>query len=139
MIVTCASNSAKQSRLFPKDGQHENYRADFLGQNSRLDEIHAAILQVKLRKLEQWNGLRRAVAARYRAAFRELPVGLQAETGLSNYHLFVITTPLRDKLRAHLAESNIPTLVHYPIPLYRQKAFAEFSPARCPNADLLCS
>ena len=45
----------------------------------------------------------------------------------------------RDKLRAHLAELNIPTLVHYPVPLHRQKAFAEFSPARCPNADLLCS
>jgi dTDP-4-amino-4,6-dideoxygalactose transaminase len=138
MIVTSDSNIAKQSRLLRNYGQRENY-ADILGQNSRLDEIHAAILQVKLRKLEQWNSLRRAVAAAYRAAFRELPVGLQAETGSSNYHLFVITTPQRDKLRAHLAELNIPTLVHYPVPLHRQKAFAEFSPARCPNADLLCS
>jgi dTDP-4-amino-4,6-dideoxygalactose transaminase len=139
MVVTSDSNIAKQSRLLRNYGQHENYAADILGQNSRLDEIHAAILQVKLRKLEQWNNLRRAVAARYRAAFRELPVGLQAETGSSNYHLFVITTPQRDKLRAHLADLKIPTLVHYPIPLNRQKAFAEFSPARCPNADLLCS
>jgi dTDP-3-amino-3,4,6-trideoxy-alpha-D-glucose transaminase len=139
MVVTSDSNIAKQSRLLRNYGQHENYAADILGQNSRLDEIHAAILQVKLRKLEQWNNLRRAVAARYRAAFRELPVGLQAETGSSNYHLFVITTPQRDKLRAHLADLNIPTLVHYPVPLNRQKAFAEFSPARCPNADLLCS
>src|SRR5215471_6170383 len=139
MLVTSDSNIAKQSRLLRNYGQHENYRADILGQNSRLDEIHAAILQVKLRKLEQWNSLRRAVAARYRTAFREVPVGLQAETGSSNYHLFVITTPQRDKLRAHLAELNIPTLLHYPIPLHRQKAFAEFSPARCPNADLLCS
>jgi dTDP-4-amino-4,6-dideoxygalactose transaminase len=139
MVVTSDSNIAKQSRLLRNYGQHENYASDILGQNSRLDEIHAAILQVKLRKLEQWNSLRRAVAARYRAAFRELPVGLQAETGSSNYHLFVITTPQRDKLRAHLAELNIPTLVHYPIPLHRQKAFTEFSPARCPTADLLCS
>jgi dTDP-4-amino-4,6-dideoxygalactose transaminase len=139
MVVTSDSNIAKQSRLLRNYGQHENYAADILGQNSRLDEIHAAVLQVKLRKLEQWNSLRRAVAAKYRAAFRELPVGLQAETGSSNYHLFVITTPQRDKLRAHLAELNVPTLVHYPIPLHRQKAFAKFSPARCPNADLLCS
>ena len=98
--------------------------------------LHAAILRVKLRKLDQWNNRRRAVAARYREAFRELPLGLQAETGSSNYHLFVITSPQRDKLRAHLAELNIPTLIHYPIPLHRQKAFAEFAPARCPNADL---
>jgi dTDP-4-amino-4,6-dideoxygalactose transaminase len=139
MIVTSDSNIAKQSRLLRNYGQRENYAADILGQNSRLDEIHAAILQVKLRKLEHWNSVRRAVAAKYRAAFRELPIGLQAETGSSNYHLFVITTPDRDKLRAHLAELNIPTLVHYPIPLHRQRAFAEFSPARCPNADLLCS
>jgi dTDP-4-amino-4,6-dideoxygalactose transaminase len=139
IIVTSDSNIAKQSRLLRNYGQHENHASDILGQNSRLDEIHAAILQVKLRKLEQWNRLRRAVAARYRAAFRELPLGLQADTGSSNYHLFVITAPQRDKLRAHLAELGIPTLVHYPIPLHRQKAFAEFSPHRCPNADLLCS
>ena len=139
MVVTSDSNIARQARLLRNYGQHENYASDILGQNSRLDEIHAAILQVKLRKLEQWNNKRRAVAAQYRAAFRELPLGLQVETGSSNYHLFVITTPQRDKLRAHLASVNIPTLVHYPIPLHRQKAFAEFTPDRCPNADLLCS
>jgi dTDP-4-amino-4,6-dideoxygalactose transaminase len=68
-----------------------------------------------------------------------LPVGLQAETGQSNYHLFVVTTPERDALRRHLASLEIPTLVHYPIPLPRQRAFAEFYPAKCPHADLLCS
>jgi dTDP-4-amino-4,6-dideoxygalactose transaminase len=138
MIVTSDSSVAKQARLFRNYGQVENYASDTLGQNSRLDEIHAAILRVKLRKLEEWNNRRRAVAAKYRAAFRDLPLGLQAETGSSNCHLFVVTTPQRDKLRTHLADLKIPTLVHYPIPLHRQKAFAEFSPARCPNADQVC-
>ena len=79
------------------------------------------------------------VAAKYRAAFRDLPIGMQAETGTSNYHLFVITSPQRDQLRAHLQKLDIPMLIHYPYPFHRQKAFAEFQPARCPNADVFCS
>jgi dTDP-4-amino-4,6-dideoxygalactose transaminase len=139
MIVTSDFRLAKQCRLIRNYGQYQNYSSDILGQNSRLDELHAAILRVKLRKLEDWNSRRRRVAKRYRAAFGELPVGLQAETGSSNCHLFVVTTPERDRLRAHLSDLDIPTLVHYPIPLHRQKAFSEFTPARCSNADLLCS
>jgi len=139
MIVTSDSRLAKQCRLIRNYGQYQNHTADILGQNSRLDELHAAILRLKLRKLDDWNSRRRHVAKRYRAAFGELPVGMQAETGSSNRHLFVVTTPERDELRAHLSDLNIPTLVHYPVPLHRQNAFSEFSPARCPNADLLCS
>jgi dTDP-3-amino-3,4,6-trideoxy-alpha-D-glucose transaminase len=145
MIVTSDARVARQCRLLRNYGQHENYSSEIPGQNSRLDELQAVILRVKLRKLEEWNNLRRAVAAKYRAAFaaghrdRELPLDLQAETGSSNYHLFVVAAADRDKLRAHLSDLQIPTLIHYPIPLHRQKAFAEFSPGRCPNADLLCS
>ncbi len=139
MIVTSDTRIAEQSRLLRNYGQHETYSSEILGQNSRLDELHAAILQIKLRKLDEWNRRRRAIAAEYRRAFQQLPLGLQAETGSSNYHLFVVTTPDRDRLRLHLASENIPTLVHYPLPLHRQKAFAEFGPVRCPNADLLCS
>jgi dTDP-4-amino-4,6-dideoxygalactose transaminase len=139
MIVTSDSTISKKARLLRNYGQRENYVSETLGGNSRLDEIHAAILRVKLRRLDQWNNRRRAIATKYRAAFRELPIGLQSETGASNYHLFVITSAQRDKLRAHLDESGIPTLIHYPYPLHRQKAFEEFGPVRCPNADLLCS
>jgi dTDP-4-amino-4,6-dideoxygalactose transaminase len=139
MIVTSDSVVANRSRLFRNYGQRDNYRSEMLGNNSRLDELHAAILRVKLRRLDQWNNRRRVIAAKYRAAFHDLPIGLQEETGTSNYHLFVITSPHRDKLRTHLEELSIPTLVHYPYPLHRQKAFAEFGPSRCPNADLLCS
>jgi len=139
MIVTSDSAIARKARLLRNYGQHESYSSEILGENSRLDELHAAILRVKLRRLDEWNGRRRTIALRYREAFRELPLGLQAETGSSNCHLFAVTSPQRDKLRAHLAGLDIPSLVHYPIPLHRQKAFAEFEPARCPNADALCS
>jgi dTDP-4-amino-4,6-dideoxygalactose transaminase len=138
MIVTSDIAIAQQARLLRNYGQRENYRSEVIGENSRLDELHAAILRVKLRKLDSWNIRRRQIASRYREGFRELPLGLQAETGSSNYHLFVVTCSDRDKLRAHLTELDIPTLIHYPIPLHRQRAFAEFGPARCPNADRLC-
>jgi dTDP-4-amino-4,6-dideoxygalactose transaminase len=139
MILTSDSTLANKARLLRNYGQRENYSSESLGENSRLDELHAAILRVKLRRLDEWNRRRRAVAAKYREAFRDVPIGRQAETGTSNYHLFVITSPERDKLRTHLGELGIPTLVHYPYPLHRQKAFIEFSPPRCPNADLISS
>src|SRR3989475_3562989 len=139
MLVTSDVAIAEKSRMLRNYGQRENYSSEILGQNSRLDELHAAILRVNLRRLDEWNRRRRAIAARYREAFRELPLGMQGETGRSNYHLFVITTRARDQLRAHLAGCDVPTLIHYPVPLHRQAAFVEFSPARCPNADQVCS
>jgi dTDP-4-amino-4,6-dideoxygalactose transaminase len=139
MIVTSDPGIAEQSRLLRNYGQKENYSSEILGQNSRLDEIHAAILRIQLKSLESWNRSRRRVAGRYREAFEELPLGMQSVTGASNYHLFVVTTSRRDSLRTHLASRDIPALIHYPIPLHRQKAFSEFNPDPCPNADWLCS
>src|SRR5215471_751195 len=139
MLVTSDTEIVEKARLLRNYGQREGYSSEILGDNSRLDELNAAILHVQLRKLDEWNRRRRAVAGTYREAFRELPMGMQSETGKSNYHLFVITTPHRDKLRAYLAENDIPTLIHYPVPLHRQPAFAEFGPDRCPNADQICS
>jgi dTDP-4-amino-4,6-dideoxygalactose transaminase len=139
IIVTSDAAVAERARLLRVYGQRSDYSSEFIGYNSRLDEIHAAVLRVALRRLDGWNQRRRQIAETYRKEFQDLPLTMQAETGKSNFHLFVITTPSREKLRAYLAEFEIPTLVHYPIPLHRQRAFAEFGPARCPNADLLCS
>jgi dTDP-4-amino-4,6-dideoxygalactose transaminase len=139
MLVTSSEGVADRSKLLRNYGQRENYASEIPGDNSRLDEIHAAILRLKLKSLDSWNRRRRAIAETYREGLRELPLGLQAETGQSNYHLFVVTTPQRDALRRYLAEREIPTIVHYPIPLPRQKAFEEFDPAECPNADRLCA
>ncbi len=139
MIVTSSPAFAERCRLLRNYGQRQNYSSEILGQNSRLDEIQAAILRVKLKRLEGWNRRRREIASVYRAAFAELPLSMQAEAGTSNYHLFVVATAGRDQLQGHLRSLGIPATVHYPIPLHRQKAFAGLSPARCPNADLLCS
>jgi len=141
MIVTSDRTIAERARLIRNYGQRENYFSEILGDNSRLDELQASILYVKLKRLDAWNGRRRQIAEVYRKAFAELPVTLQREQGRSNYHLFVIATSEREALRQHLLSQDIPTAIHYPIPLPRQKAFAEFltRSAACPNADRLCS
>ena len=139
MLVTSDAAIAERARLLRNYGQRENFSCEMVGHNSRLDELHAAILRVALKSLNDWNRRRREIAAIYREEFKNLPITMQAQTGNSNYHIFAITVVDRDKLRAHLAEKNIPTLIHYPLPLHRQKAFAEFNPSRCPNADVLCS
>jgi dTDP-4-amino-4,6-dideoxygalactose transaminase len=138
MLVTSERSIAERARMLRQYGQRDGQSSEILGDNSRLDEIQAAVLRVKLKKLEGWNRRRRAIAETYREALRELPIGVQAQNGKSNYHLFVVTTPMRDALRRHLASEEIPTLIHYAVPLPRHQAFAEFSPARCPNADQLC-
>lgn len=141
MIVTSDAGIAKRSRLLRNYGQRENYSSEILGDNSRLDEIHAAVLQVKLKRLDGWNRRRREIAETYREAFTGLPLKMQKETGRSNYHLFVVTTAHRDLLQAHLAAHEIPTAIHYPTPLPRQKAFADLHSTRshCPHADEFCS
>jgi len=142
MTVTSDPGIAERLRMLRNYGQRENYSSEIPGDNSRLDELQAAILRVKLKRLDDWNRRRREIAAMYRKAFADLPIRLQRETGKSNYHLFVVATPNREALRRHLAAQEIPTAIHYPIPLSRQRAFAEAQTgrtARCPEADLLCS
>jgi len=139
MLVTSDPAIAERARLARNYGQREHYVSEVPGGNSRLDELHAAVLRVKLKRLESWNQRRREIAEAYATAFKDLPLGLQARTGRSNYHLFVVTTPDRDALRRHLTSLEIPTLIHYPVPLTKQKAFADFSPRACPNAEQLCS
>jgi dTDP-3-amino-3,4,6-trideoxy-alpha-D-glucose transaminase len=141
MIVTSNGEIARLSRQIRNYGQKENYSSEIAGDNSRLDELQAAVLRVKLQRLEEGNRKRREIAAAYRKAFSDLPLTMQKETGRSNYHLLVVTTSRRDLLRQHLAANDIPVAIHYPIPLPRQKAFAELRSGRsahCPNAEGFC-
>jgi dTDP-3-amino-3,4,6-trideoxy-alpha-D-glucose transaminase len=142
MIVTSNADVARQARLLRNYGNRENYMSEIPGDNSRLDEIHAAILRVKLKRVDAWNRRRREIGAAYRSAFAEMPFAMQKETGRSNYHLFVIASSERDALRQHLAAQGIPTAIHYPIPLDRLKAFEHIRSSRsrpCVNAEQLCA
>jgi len=114
---------AERARRLRNEGQSERHHHVELGLNSRLDELQAALLQARLPFLEAWTARRRAIAERYRAGLwhgeiRLLAPPVQPETHV--HHLFVITTPRRDALQAHLAQAGIQTLCHYPVPVHLQ-------------------
>lgn len=109
-------------------GSPRKYVFDYRGRNSRLDEIQAAVLRVKLRYLDEENDRRRKVAERYYAELSSTAVRLpeRLPDAENVYHLFPILTAQRDALQAHLKERGIGTIVHYPIPPHRQRCYAEW-------------
>jgi len=104
-------------------GQMEKNYFYEIGKNSRLDEIQAAILRVKLRYLDLWNKGRRKVAKLYKQNLKDIKTQRITKKGVSNYHLFVIEHPKRDALREFLAKKGIQTLIHYPLPMHLQKCY----------------
>jgi dTDP-4-amino-4,6-dideoxygalactose transaminase len=117
---------ADRVRLLRNYGSREKYHHEILAFNSRLDPMQAALLRVKLRKLDEWNDRRRAVAARYSAAFADagplLPpvVGDRMDPA---WHLYVVQHPRRDSLREHLQAEGIGTIMHYPVPPHLTPAY----------------
>ncbi len=97
-----------------------------LGFNSRLDTVHAAILRLKLRHLDEWNGRRRKIAQTYRDLLATTRVGLPSEQPWAHhvYHLYVGRHPFRDKLLSFLKENGVSGGIHYPLPLNQQKPYA---------------
>jgi len=121
-LVTNSSHVAKQVKILRNVGQQKKCLHTLQGYNSRLDAIHAAILRVKLRRLDQWNARRRTIADAYRAAFAHLPLRcVEVPTKVTpNYHLFVIEVSRREQLAHYLADRGIATGIHYPIPVHLQ-------------------
>jgi len=113
-------------RRLRNGGQSDRYRHEVSGLNSRLDEMQAAILRVKLRHLDAWGERRRALAAIYHDELRGCGLELPVEQAYARavYHLFVVRHPRRDALAAALKERGVGTLIHYPIPLHLQPCFA---------------
>jgi len=111
-------------RQLAQYGWKQRYVSDEPGMNSRLDELQAAILRVKLRTLDADNERRRQIARRYDEALRSfVTVPYMPERQLSVYHLYVIRHPERERLRAHLSECGIGTAIHYPTPIHLQPAY----------------
>lgn len=131
MVLTSREDIAAAVRRLRDHGSPRKYEHVELGYSSRLDELQAALLRVKLRHLPAWNEARRAVAARYRALLRGAPLVLAEEVAPAHhiYHQFTVRTPKRDALVAALGEAGIGTAVHYPIPIPAQPLFA------MPDAD----
>ena len=106
-------------------GSAVKYYNDERGVNSRLDPIQAAVLSVKLKHLDTWNKRRQHIATTYSQVLDGLELGLPTvpEWAEPVWHLYVVATPERDALQAHLASVGIQTLIHYPVPPHLQKAY----------------
>ena len=109
------------------------------GWNSRLDALQAAVLAIKLKKLDEWNARRRAAAEFYRLALAGLPLALPVEPDYAEhvYHLYVVRAAGREALRKALSERGVGVGLHYPIPLHLQAAYAHLGlpPGSFPNAE----
>jgi dTDP-4-amino-4,6-dideoxygalactose transaminase len=126
-VTTNDAEVARKIRMLRDHGQAQKYYHDMEGYNGRLDAIQAGILRVKLRHLAAWNEQRRQSAREYRNLFgsRDAEVGLPFEPSSVKavYHLYVIRVADRIELQRRLAEANIGTAIHYPVPLHLQKAY----------------
>jgi dTDP-3-amino-3,4,6-trideoxy-alpha-D-glucose transaminase len=147
MVTTDEPAIAHRVRLLRNGGQSTRYRHEILGVNSRLDELQAAILGVRLRHLDADNDRRRAIAARYTAALTGV-AGIVPPAVASQvepvFHLYVVRAVDRATVAARLDAAGIETAVHYPTPTHRQPAYAELvtggagggrPAADCPEAD----
>lgn len=124
-VVTSNKKLARDIRIMRNVGQIQKYKHDLLGYNSRLDNLHAGVLLIKLKKLKEWNEKRRSLARLYDKLLCELPVILPPKPAngfLPNYYVYVIRTKKRDELLGYLKKSGISCAVYYPVPLHLQKA-----------------
>ncbi len=127
-VVTRDAELARTVRVLRNYGSEKKYHNVMRGMNSRLDELQAALLRVRLPALDAENARRREIAAMYRAAIRHPEVAVPAapaEAAEHVWHLFVVRSERRDALQAHLTAQGVQTMVHYPIPPHRQGAYAK--------------
>jgi dTDP-4-amino-4,6-dideoxygalactose transaminase len=125
-VTTDDDALADKIRVLRNYGSRVRYHNEVAGVNSRLDELQAAILRVKLRKLDEWNARRRQAAETYHRGLRGADLVLPVEPGgmRSCWHLYVVRVAQRERVVKALADAEIVTLVHYPVPPYRSRAYA---------------
>lgn len=128
-ITTNDPNLASMVRTLGNYGSEKKYVFDYRGINSRMDEIQAAVLNIKLHDLDKDNDIRRKVAKLYREGIQNPLIKLPSTSeGKDNvYHIFPIFTTQRDKLQTYLRDCGIETLIHYPIPPHKQQCYPEWN------------
>lgn len=139
MIVTNDSTVAEKARILRIHGASKKYIHDMIGFNSRLDEIQAAVLLVKLKHLDRWTEDRRCIADIYNAALEStgITTPFVSPEARHVYNQYTVRSAERDSLAVELRDREIATTVYYPQPLHRQKALLRFKPAdnQLPEAD----
>jgi dTDP-4-amino-4,6-dideoxygalactose transaminase len=133
-LFTNDDTLASKIRMIVNHGQSKRYYHDLVGCNSRLDSIQAAVLRIKLRRLDEYINARRSVADyydRYFSQFSGIKVPYRAKESRHVFHQYTITLEGidRDGLNAYLAERDIPSMIYYPVPTHKQKMFAAFGSA----------
>jgi dTDP-3-amino-3,4,6-trideoxy-alpha-D-glucose transaminase len=129
LVLSSQNDVIERARLLRQYGWRTKYVSELQSLVSRLDELQAAVLRVKLRHLDRWNRARRELADRYRAALADVPQLTLPPTVVDDeavYHLFVVQTERRDELRAALTSDGITTDVHYPLPAHLQTPYRQF-------------
>ena len=124
-ILTRDAALAARLRRLRNNGQSSRYVHEERGVNSRMDELQAAVLRVKLPRLDEFNAARRRIAALYDANLQGVVQPLAQSEIEHVYHLYVVRHPQRDALIDHLKAAGIGTLIHYPIPVHLQRAYAD--------------
>lgn len=138
-VTTNDSELARVVRTLANYGSNRKYVFDYTGRNSRLDEIQAAVLNVKLRHLVDANNARKAIAARYIKGIKNpliaMPVTMPAEQNV--FHLFPVLCERRDELQAYLQENGVQTIIHYPIPPHKQVCYKEWNGMSLPVTEAI--
>jgi dTDP-3-amino-3,4,6-trideoxy-alpha-D-glucose transaminase len=134
-VITNDDAIAGRIRRLRNGGQKDRYLHVDPGINSRLDELQAAVLRARLPRLTAATARRRVLAARYRTELPDSIATVRERDAGHVYHLFPVRSPERDALQAHLRGSGIDTLIHYPVAMPEQPAFAEHAGASCPVAS----
>jgi dTDP-4-amino-4,6-dideoxygalactose transaminase len=129
-VTTNDEELSERVRMLRNYGSKKKYHNDMKGINSRLDELQAALLRVKLKKLDEWNGRRKKIAQHYCEQLKDISqtiLTLVPEWADPVWHLFVIRHAHRDKLLNALSDAGIGTMIHYPVPPHRQNAYSDLN------------
>lgn len=124
-VLTNDSSIAHRLRQLRNYGSSIKYHHEVMGFNSRLDELQAAVLRIKLKHLDDWNEMRRKVANEYSVRLAELDLKLPLVPDFADpvWHLYVVRTKCREQVQAHLLNKGVGTIVHYPIPPHMQGCY----------------
>ena len=141
-ITTNNDSVAEKCRMLRNYGQKDRYIHQYTGMNSRMDELQAGILKVKLPHLHAWNIKRRALAKQYSTALQGVgDIQIPEERGgaMHIYHQYVIRTKKRTELLKFLNDHSIPALIHYPIPIHKQPCYPEYNDIKLPYVEKICN
>lgn len=143
-VTTNDEEVAQTIRALGNYGSHKKYENLYQGVNSRLDEMQAALLRVKLRYLDTETRRRREIALAYAQGIEQSEIGqpigrdaTMASLQSHAFHLYVLRTDARDALKQHLLKSGVQTMIHYPIPPHQQKAYAGWNSQRLPVTEAI--